>query len=118
MKIWFLQAAITVAVLSGCGGERVDLNGPAPRGPALSWTATFVQGAQTGPIAFQSLGQTATLYAKQLPNTPPPPYNILLEGNCVRLSSSNVSTSVQVSAAAAGTCTLIVGGTTIQASVP
>lgn len=114
-----LLAVITAVVMSGCGGERgISLHGPIPRGPALSWTAAFVQGTQTGAIAYQSLGQTATLDAAQVPNSPPPPYATLLVGNCVKLSSPTVDTSVQVKAVASGTCTILVGGSPIQASVP
>jgi hypothetical protein len=107
------------AALAACSSERgIPLNGPPPLGPALSWTAAFVQGTQTGPITFQAVGQTATLYASPQPNGTRPPYRVLLEGSCVALSSSSFSTSVRVTAAASGTCNILIGGSATQASVP
>lgn len=120
MKLSFVPIAfLATAALSGCGGERgISLNGPPALGPAISWTASFVQGTQTGTIDFRSVSQTATLYAAPQRNGEKPPYVASVEGSCVTLASSSVSASVQVTAAASGTCTILVGGSTVQASVP
>lgn len=120
MKLLAVQVAVVSAmILSGCGGQNgIPLNGPPPLGPSLSWTAGFAQGLQAGTIAFQSLGQTATLNAAAQPNGAQPPYQDAVESSCVTLSSSSVGTSVQVTAVASGTCIIRVGGSTIQASVP
>lgn len=104
------------------GGPFIEL-GP----PSLSWIAPWVQGTQTGPIVFQSIGQNATLTASATkPGTAPPPYS-LTSGSCVTLSDDKTggqTESVTVTATTAGNCSVTFSGggvspsSSIQVSVP
>lgn len=101
-----------------------------PFAPTLSWTASWVQGTQQPPIAFQSVGQSATLTAAAQSGGPQPPY-AFASGSCVTFSNESTNGAVEsatVTAATSGVCNITVSGvggsstqvqtTTIQATVP
>lgn len=122
-----MMALFTSAVLPGCSPS-TSYSRPfiPPASPALSWTALWVQGTQTGPIGFQSVGQSATLAASAAqPGGASPPYTFT-SGSCVTLSNETTSGStenVTVTAANTGSCSVTVtatGGSTssIQVTVP
>ncbi len=122
-------AATAALTLAGCGhgiGEQFTLPPPGPPGPSLSWTGSWVPGSQTGAIAFTAVGQTATLSATASSSTQQPPYPVYLSTGCtsVTTSSSTMTTTVQITASSAGSCTVSVGSvgvgnlSTIQATVP
>jgi hypothetical protein len=125
-KIFVLQALFVT--LAACGGGQQDQRGVGFIGgvaPALSWTAVFASGTQTGPISFQSIGQTATLTMTTPLGTsvqPGPPYTVNA-GSCVTLGSAVSNGTESVMSAASGSCTITVTNTdnefsTIQATVP
>ena len=121
-----LTAALATAAaltLSGCYSGITGEPPPLPPGPTLSWVGSWTTGSQTGPIAFTAVGQTATLAATAPPGTEQPPYPVYLSAGCnsVTTSSSTMTTTVQITASSAGSCTVSVGvgnPSTIQATVP
>ena len=110
--------AITCLVIAGCGGGNQKTNPAILGGPQLTWSAAWLQGTQAGPIAFQAIGQNATLTATVSANTTQPPYQVSVSGGCVTASASVTSSAVQVTAVSAGTCEVWVGTSSIQATTP
>jgi len=84
---------------------------------ALSWTESFIQGTQSGPITFPSVGEPSVIMiaTDDLSNAP---FQVS-SGPCVTLSAMTVTTSVTVTAATLGSCVISVthGGITTELNV-
>ncbi len=105
-------------VLSACGNRPPSGNIFIPAGPALSWNAAWAQAKQIGPIAFQAVGQNATLNASSSPASAQPPYEVRITGACVTASSTTMNRTVQITAVASGSCYVLVDTSMIEAIVP
>ncbi len=120
LKIAFLTLFLGLSSLVACSSKATT--GPPPLSPpALSWTSAFAQGTQSGPINFQSVGQTATL---AIGGSSAVVSSDVSSGNCVTLSgftANGTNATVVVSAASTGSCVISVKTfltSTIQATVP
>lgn len=114
-----VQALWAFISLTACGQSAGgNIIGPPPPGPLLSWTASWVQGSQRGPIVFQAIGQTATLSAVAPAGNEQPPYHLRIAPSCVTASSTTMNTSVQITAATSGTCYIGVDASETSATVP
>src|SRR5579872_1035685 len=101
-------AALCILLTSSCSGSqsRPVVGPPIPVGvaPMLSWTASFARGVQQGPISFPSIGETAVVMIA--PDPQEGSTSQVSSGPCVTLSSSLAATSVTVTAAVVGSCTI------------
>ena len=113
------RPSILIIGLTACGGgNQPTVHISIPGGAALSWAGSWMQGVRKPPITFQAIGQAATVTASASVYTTQPPYPVSVAGNCVTSGATTMNTTVQITAANSGTCTIWIGTSAIQATVP